>query len=109
MTSGQKLDLREIIFVVGFLILNLLMPPSSADTLCSDGTVSKSSGSGTCSWHGGIAGNTTKKNTGFGYNDPYSSSSKKNTGFGYNDPYSSTTRSKSSLSCSYIDRSRGRC
>lgn len=29
---------------------------ATAQTLCSDGTLSPSSGSGTCSWHGGIAG-----------------------------------------------------
>lgn len=31
--------------------------PSSGLTLCADGTWSQSTGSGTCSWHGGIAGN----------------------------------------------------
>lgn len=31
--------------------------PSGGLTLCADGTYSQSSGSGTCSWHGGIAGN----------------------------------------------------
>lgn len=32
-------------------------PPSGGLTLCADGTYSQSTGSGTCSWHGGIAGN----------------------------------------------------
>lgn len=31
--------------------------PSNGLTLCADGTWSQSTGSGTCSWHGGIAGN----------------------------------------------------
>lgn len=31
--------------------------PSSGLMLCADGTWSQSTGSGTCSWHGGIAGN----------------------------------------------------
>jgi len=31
--------------------------PSGGRTLCADGTWSQSTGSGTCSWHGGIAGN----------------------------------------------------
>lgn len=31
--------------------------PSSGLTVCADGTWSQSTGSGTCSWHGGIAGN----------------------------------------------------
>ena len=31
--------------------------PSGGLTLCADGTYSQSTGSGTCSWHGGIAGN----------------------------------------------------
>jgi hypothetical protein len=31
--------------------------PSGGLTLCADGTWSQSTGSGTCSWHGGIAGN----------------------------------------------------
>ena len=35
-------------------LLFLLSSNSYADALCNDGWISKSSGSGTCSWHGGV-------------------------------------------------------
>ena len=38
-----------------YLLLSLSCIGSSyADALCNDGWISKSSGSGTCSWHGGV-------------------------------------------------------
>jgi len=37
-----------------FLLLSLLSFNSYAGALCNDGWISKSSGSGTCSWHGGV-------------------------------------------------------
>lgn len=46
--------------------------PSSGLTLCADGTWSQSTGSGTCSWHGGIAGN----------NNPSTSSGSSSSGSG---------------------------
>ena len=90
-------------------------PQASANTLCNDGTISMSRGSGTCSWHGGIAGNNKSRNNSF--SDPYGSTSRSK---GFSDPYGSTSRSKgfsdpygSSFNnrglCSYLDRSRGRC
>ena len=35
-------------------LLFLLFNNSYADAICNDGWISKSSGSGTCSWHGGV-------------------------------------------------------
>ena len=35
-------------------LLFLLSNNSYADAICNDGWISKSSGSGTCSWHGGV-------------------------------------------------------
>ena len=37
------------------LLLSLgFIGSSYADAICNDGWISKSSGSGTCSWHGGV-------------------------------------------------------
>lgn len=57
------------VLVIGALLLSGLYAPIaseaagaplvsrvSAGTLCSDGWVSQSTGSGTCSWHGGVSG-----------------------------------------------------
>ena len=45
------------------LILSLgFIGSSHADALCNDGWISKSSGSGTCSWHGGVKKWLNKKN-----------------------------------------------
>lgn len=57
------------LLVIGSLLLSALYAPVlseaagvpvvsrvSAGTMCSDGWVSQSTGSGTCSWHGGISG-----------------------------------------------------
>ena len=103
-----------LIVAIGSLVL-FPLSPASANTLCNDGTISMSRGSGTCSWHGGIAGNSKSRNNGF--SDPYGSTSRNK---GFSDPYGSTSRNKgfsdpygSSFNnrglCSYLDRSRGRC
>ena len=90
-----------------------LMVPANANTLCADGTISYSVGRGTCSWHGGIAGGSSRSKS-YGYSDPFGSSSRSKS-YGYSDPYGSSLNNKprgygsSSLSCSYLDRSRGRC
>jgi hypothetical protein len=71
--------------------------PVNAGEWCADGTWSNSSGKGTCSWHGGIQGNTTKKKTN-SYNDPWGTTTnndpwgttKKKTN-SYNDPWGTTT------------------
>ena len=46
----SKID-KLIVFVLFFLVSSY----SYADAICKDGWKSKSEGSGTCSWHGGIA------------------------------------------------------
>lgn len=54
MNSHKKYILYFYI-LFSFFSLSLLSTPASA-TVCSDGSISNSQGSGTCSWHGGIAG-----------------------------------------------------
>ena len=86
-------NLKRVLFVVLFLMTTsfLGITSASAGEFCADGTWSNSSGKGTCSWHGGILGNTTTK--------------KPST---YSDPWG-TTKNKSNGFCTYIDRSKGRC
>lgn len=48
--------MTKTLFALAFTILTLSPMAASAQTRCADGTYSSSSGSGTCSWHGGIAG-----------------------------------------------------
>ena len=45
-----------LVLTLGLLVGASFAATSHGQTLCSDGTLSSSSGSGTCSWHGGIAG-----------------------------------------------------
>ena len=55
------------------LILSLgFIGSSHADALCNDGWISKSSGSGTCSWHGGVKKWLNKKKSSDKYEDIYS-------------------------------------
>jgi len=43
------------------ILLTILTKASFALAVCRDGTISYSSGRGTCSWHGGIAYYTTQE------------------------------------------------
>ena len=56
----------------------LALAPASSAAVCNDGWASMSSGRGTCSWHGGVMGGGSSRNSGgynsFGYNDGYSDS-----------------------------------
>ena len=57
------------------LLLNLslgFIGSSLEDALCNDGWISKSSGSGTCSWHGGVKKWQNKKKSSDKYEDIYS-------------------------------------
>ena len=54
-----------------FLTLSIgFIGTSYADAICNDGWISKSSGSGTCSWHGGVKKWLNKKKSSGG-NDDY--------------------------------------
>ena len=55
-----------------FLLLSLLSFNSYAGALCNDGWISKSSGSGTCSGHGGVKKWLNKKESTEKYDDRYS-------------------------------------
>ena len=99
--------MKRLLLVLALMFSTSLVAiqPVSAGEWCADGTWSNSSGQGTCSWHGGILGNTTKKKTNT-YNDPFGTTKKKtNT---YNDPWG-TPKKNSGGFCTYIDRSKGRC
>jgi len=109
-------NLKRVLLVVLFLMTTsfLGITSASAGEFCADGTWSNSSGKGTCSWHGGILGNTTTKKPST-YSDPWGTKTKVDP-FGtttkkpstYSDPWS-TTKNKSNGFCTYIDRSKGRC
>ena len=131
---NRKLKIRSTLVTFGFLTSLFISIPQAnanfpANTLCNNGTISKSSGRGTCSWNGGIAGNGSSRNNGF---DPYGTSSRSNQIDPYRiDPYGTSSRSnkvdpfgtssrsnkvdpfgtssRSKTICSYIDRSKGRC
>ena len=53
-------------------LLFLLSVNSYAGAICNDGWISKSSGSGTCSWHGGVKKWLNKKESSDKYEDIYS-------------------------------------
>ena len=119
---NRKLKIRSTLVTFGFLTSLFISIPQAnanfpANTLCNNGTISKSSGRGTCSWNGGIAGNGSSRNNGL---DPYGTSSRSNKIDPYRiDPYGTSSRSnkvdpfgtssRSKTICSYIDRSKGRC
>ena len=86
-----------LIAITSLIVTNFLSVNANAGTYCADGTYSYSSGSGTCSWHGGIMGGapSSKKSYGSSLNDPWSSNSygstKKSYGSSLNDPWSSNS------------------
>jgi hypothetical protein len=132
-------NLKRVLLVILFLMTTsfLGITSASAGEFCADGTWSNSSGRGTCSWHGGILGNTTTKKPStysdpwgtktkvdpFGtttkkpstYSDPWGTKTKVDP-FGtttkkpstYSDPWG-TTKNQSNGICTYINRSKGRC
>lgn len=51
----RKTSWLAVAAAVTFVFSATMTAPASAGSLCSDGWVSPSTGSGTCSWHGGIA------------------------------------------------------
>ena len=88
----KKIGFKRILVIAFSLMLSSLISipnAKAAYTLCNDGTISFSSGSGTCSWHGGIAGGSSRSRS---YNDPFGTSSRSNS---YNDPFGSSSRNKS--------------
>lgn len=60
---------RLLILLTGIAaLLTLTSSPASA-TVCEDGWISPSTGSGTCSWHGGIEDGLPSWDNGSTYND----------------------------------------
>jgi hypothetical protein len=87
------------LLLVLFLILGTSLvgvQSASAGQYCADGWYSQSSGSGSCSWHGGIAGGSGKKV------DPYKAPAP---------VYKAPSTSKTGITgfCSVLDRNKGRC
>ena len=94
--------MKRLLLVLALMFCSSLVAiqPVNAGEWCADGTWSNSSGKGTCSWHGGIQGSTTKKKTN-SYNDPWNTTTN-------NDPWG-TTKKKTGGYCSSFDRNYGRC
>jgi len=109
MTNVKRLLIVGL-FLVGTSFATI--SPASAGQFCADGTWSNSSGRGTCSWHGGILGNTTKKKTNT-FSDPWGTSlnndpfgtTKRNT---FSDPWGNSNNKLGGF-CTSFDRSMGRC
>jgi len=90
--------MKRLLFVMAIMFGTSLVAiqPADAGQYCADGWYSTSSGSGSCSWHGGIAGG---------------SNSKINT---YKQPapvYKAPSVGKTGITgfCSALDRNKGRC
>lgn len=89
------------ILIIGSAFLQI--QPASAGQYCADGWYSQSSGSGSCSWHGGIAGGLSSKSNSYKVPVP-----------AYKAPssiYPTPSKSKSGITgfCSVLDRNKGRC
>lgn len=54
MASRPRAFVRATVLASVVLTVAFFTAPASADAICRDGTYSYSSGSGTCSWHGGV-------------------------------------------------------
>ena len=99
-----------LVLVLMFSASLVVVQPANAGQLCADGWYSTSSGSGSCSWHGGIAGGSGSKiNT---YKAPapvYKAPAPV-----YKAPapvYKSPSIGNSGITgfCSAMDRNKGRC
>jgi hypothetical protein len=64
MTKLTHIILTGAVLTIGTFGTLAAIPASA--TQCADGSFSTSTGSGTCSWHGGIAGNEPSYNSGGG-------------------------------------------
>lgn len=97
----MKRFLLVLVLMLGTSLVGV--QPASAGQYCADGWYSQSSGSGSCSWHGGIAGGSgTKTNT---YKAPAPV---------YKAPapvYKAPSIGKTGITgfCSVLDRNKGRC
>jgi hypothetical protein len=97
--------MKRLLFVMALMFGTSLVAiqPADAGQYCADGWYSTSSGSGSCSWHGGIAGGSNSKiNT---YKQPAPV---------YKAPapvYKSPSLGNSGITgfCSALDRNKGRC
>jgi len=92
-----------LVMVLMFGTSLVAIQPADAGQYCADGWYSQSSGSGSCSWHGGIAGGSNSKiNT---YKQPapvYKAPAPV-----YKAPSIGNTRITGF--CSALDRNKGRC
>jgi hypothetical protein len=103
---ATKGNFMKRLLLVLFLILGTSLvgvQSASAGQYCADGWYSQSSGSGSCSWHGGIAGGSGKKV------DPYKAPAPI-----YKAPapiYKAPSIGKTGITgfCSVMDRNKGRC
>lgn len=61
-----------VMLVIAVSLQSATAGPASADAVCEDGSYSYSSGSGTCSWHGGVDYWVTPSHEPLPYADPAS-------------------------------------
>jgi hypothetical protein len=110
----KRFSLLSILFI---WIAIFQIQPASAGQYCADGWYSQSSGSGSCSWHGGIAGGSSSKSNKYkapapAYKAP--APAYKAPAPAYKAPssiYPTPSKSKSGITgfCSVLDRNKGRC
>lgn len=75
----------KAVAATAFIFLFFSASPADA-TRCEDGTYSTSTGSGTCSWHGGIDDGIPSINSGGGYDSDSNKSGIYTTGSTYSEP-----------------------
>jgi len=97
-----------LILIIGSAFFQI--QPASAGQYCADGWYSQSSGSGSCSWHGGIAGGSSSRSNSYKAPAP----AYKAPAPAYKAPssiYPTPSKSKSGITgfCSVLDRNKGRC
>jgi hypothetical protein len=97
--------MKRLLLVLALMFSTSLVAiqPVNAGELCADGSWSNSSGKGTCSWHGGIAGGSGSKINTYKVPAPV-----------YKAPapvYKSPSIGKTGITgfCSAMDRNKGRC
>jgi len=104
--------MKRLVLVLALMFSTSLIAvqPANAGQYCADGWYSQSTGSGSCSWHGGIAGGSSSKvNT---YKAPTPAYKAPTPAYKaptpiYTSP--STVKTKITGFCSALDRNKGRC
>jgi hypothetical protein len=67
---SMRIAIKLLTFIILLFPFSLMSLEAAQATLCSDGTISSSNGSGTCSWHGGISGKSSPDNLPYDSENP---------------------------------------